>query len=115
MEEIEILHGHICCGLAGGAKGFNAAEPRVGNLKAKFRCLGGIDVDPAAIRDFNKLAGVPGTVMDLFDRQQYIDFHGHQPQRSGARRCLPTSCVLWVESDRTFSSSRRRARVFPGS
>lgn len=99
MEEIEILHGHICCGLAGGAKGFNAAEPRVGNLKAKFRCLGGIDVDPAAIRDFNKLAGVPGTVMDLFDRQQYIDFHGHQPPAEW-REAMPSDIVRSMGGER---------------
>lgn len=49
------------------------------NLRARFRCLGGIDVDPAAIRDFDRLVGVPGMVMDLFDRSQYIDFHGHEP------------------------------------
>jgi hypothetical protein len=48
-------------------------------MVGKFRCLGGIDVDPAAIRDFERLAGVPGTVMDLFDRDQYRDFHGAEP------------------------------------
>jgi site-specific DNA-cytosine methylase len=75
----EIRHFHLFAGLGGGAKGFNAANPRVGNMVGRFRCLGGIDVDPAAIRDFGRLAGVPGTVMDLFDRQQYRDFHGHEP------------------------------------
>ncbi|WP_374557722.1 DNA cytosine methyltransferase [Aquitalea pelogenes] len=83
MNEIrEIRHGHLFCGLGGGAKGFNKAQPRVGNLQARFRCLGGIDVDAAAIRDFNSIVGVPGTVMDLFDRQQYIDFHGKEPPAS---------------------------------
>lgn len=75
----EICHFHIFCGLGGGARGFNAASPRVGNMVGRFRCLGGIDVDPAAIRDFTRLAGVPGTVMDLFDRDQYRDFHGTEP------------------------------------
>lgn len=75
----EIRHGHLFCGLGGGAKGFNKAQPRVGNLQARFRCLGGIDVDAAAIRDFDRIVGVPGTVMDLFDRSQYIDFHGKEP------------------------------------
>lgn len=75
----EIKHGHIYCGLGGGAKGFNQAQPRVGNMVGKFRCLGGIDVDPASIKDFNRLAGVRGTVMDLFNRNQYIAFHGKEP------------------------------------
>ena len=65
--------------LGGGARGFNRATSRVGNLSASFRCIGGIDVDAAAIRDFGRLAGVPGTCMDLFDREQYRDFHGQEP------------------------------------
>ena len=79
MTPVEIRHFHLFAGLGGGAKGFNRAQPRVGNLQAKFRCLGGIDVDAAAMRDFERLAGVPGTVLDLFDRDQYIDFHGQEP------------------------------------
>lgn len=79
MTPVEIRHFHLFAGLGGGAKGFNRAQPRVGNLQAKFRCIGGIDVDAAATRDFQRLAGVPGTVLDLFDRDQYRDFHGKEP------------------------------------
>lgn len=76
---LEIRHFHLFAGLGGGAAGFNRGEARVGNLQARFRCLGGVDVDPAAMRDFGRLAGVPGTVLDLFDREQYRDFHGSEP------------------------------------
>lgn len=79
LKHVEIRHFHLFAGLGGGAKGFNRAQPRVGNLQARFRCLGGIDVDPAAMRDFQRLAGVPGTVLDLFDRDQYRAFHGSAP------------------------------------
>lgn len=79
MSTVEIRHFHLFCGLGGGAAGFNKASPRVGNMQASFRCIGGVDVDPAAIRDFGKLVGVPGTVLDMFDRDQYIAFHGHEP------------------------------------
>lgn len=48
-------------------------------MVGSFRCIGGIDVDAAAIRDFGRFAGVPGTVLDLFDRDQYRDFHGCEP------------------------------------
>ena len=75
----EIRHFHLFCGVGGGAKGFNKASPRVGNLVGAFRCLGGIDVDAAAIRDFERLSGSRGTVLDLFDRSQFIDFHGVEP------------------------------------
>jgi len=75
-----ISHLHLFCGLGGGARGFSRGTARVGNMQAIFRCLGGIDVDPAAIKDFERLAGVPGTVLDLFDREQYTAFHGRSPR-----------------------------------
>ena len=79
MNIVEIRHFHAFVGLGGGARGFNKANPRVGNLQAKFRCIGGIDVDAAAIRDFNRLANATGTVLDLFDRSQFEAFHGRPP------------------------------------
>lgn len=98
----EIKHGHLFCGLGGGAKVFNDARPHVGNLVGKFRCLGGIDVDPAGIRDFERLTGVRGTVLDLFDRSQYIAFHGKEPPadwREAERHSFcpqrRSGCVLW--------------------
>lgn len=78
-ETLDVKHFHLFCGLGGGARGFNNGHARIGSLDAKFRCLGGIDNDAAAIRDFNKLAGVPGTMLDLFSREQYVAFHGKQP------------------------------------
>lgn len=78
-SEIEILHGHLFCGLGGGAAGFNDARPDIGTVRGRFRCVGGIDVDAGAIADFGRMAGVPGTVLDLFDRDQFRAFHGCEP------------------------------------
>lgn len=75
----KIRHFHMCCGLGAGAKGFNQAKARVGNMVGEFECIGGFDVDPAALRDFERLTGVKGTLIDLFDREQYIAFHGREP------------------------------------
>lgn len=76
----EIRHFHFCCGLGGGKKGFNRARPQLGTTAGVFRCIGGVDVDPAGIRDFDRAGeGRPGTVMDLFTRGQYIAFHGKEP------------------------------------
>ncbi|GAB7553160.1 hypothetical protein NRB_26660 [Novosphingobium sp. 11B] len=75
----EIRHAHMFCGVGGGAIGFNKARPRVGNTQAKFICVGGIDNDAGAIKNFERLTGAKGTVMDLFDRQQYMAFHGREP------------------------------------
>lgn len=84
----EIRHFHLFCGLGGGAKGFNKASPRVGNMVGKFRCIGGIDVNAPAVRDFERMTGTPGTVLDLFDRDQFIDFHGMEPP-AGWREVTP--------------------------
>lgn len=77
--DFEIRHFHLFAGLGGGAAGFNRGEARVGSLRARFRCLGGIDVNAAAIADFGRISGVHGTVLDLFSREQYLDFHGREP------------------------------------
>ena len=79
MSDVEIRHFHLFAGLGGGARGFNRGHARVGQAEARFRCIGGVDSDPAAMRDFAELAGKPGTVLDLFDRDQYIAWHGHEP------------------------------------
>ncbi|WP_257820642.1 DNA cytosine methyltransferase [Burkholderia glumae] len=69
----------MCSGLGGGAKGFRKAMSRVGAMTATWRCIGGIDNDPAAARDFRTLVGAPCTLMDLFTREQYAAFHGVPP------------------------------------
>jgi site-specific DNA-cytosine methylase len=74
-----LKHFHMCCGLGGGAKGFNRAKPIVGHIQAEWQCIGGVDVDPAGLRDFQRLSGVPGTLMDLFTRDQYTRFHAKEP------------------------------------
>lgn len=76
---VEIRHFHLFCGLGGGAHGFNQGAARIGRRRAVFRCLGGVDSDAAAVRDFGRLADVPGTVLDLFSREQFKAFHGAEP------------------------------------
>ncbi|TCP30361.1 site-specific DNA-cytosine methylase [Sphingomonas sp. BK235] len=80
--EVVIRHGHMACGLGAGAAGMNAANPRVGPLRGRFECAGGIDVDEGAIRNFERLTGVKGTVMDLFSEAQYRAFHQRAPEPS---------------------------------
>lgn len=75
----KLYHFHMCCGLGGGAKGFNRAKPVVGNMQGEWECIGGVDVDPAGLADFERLSGVKGTLINLFTRDQYIRFHGKEP------------------------------------
>lgn len=81
QRERVIRHAHLFCGIGAGAQGFNLAKARVGNVVARFVCSGGIDVDPGAIRNFDKLTGAKGTVLDLASRDQYVAFHGREPPR----------------------------------
>ncbi|RQD56631.1 DNA cytosine methyltransferase [Pseudomonas aeruginosa] len=107
MIKRTLYHFHFCCGLGGGAAGFNRARPRVGNVEAQWECLGGIDVDPAGLRDFERLAGVPGTLLDLFTRDQYVRFHGKEPP-AGWREATP-------EDIRRAAGGRRPDAVFISS
>jgi site-specific DNA-cytosine methylase len=102
-----LTHFHFCCGLGGGAKGFNNSRPRVGNIQAEWECLGGIDVDPAGLADFRRLSGVPGTLLDLFTRDQYIRFHGKEPP-VGWREATP-------DDVRRAAKGRRPDAVFISS
>lgn len=83
-----INHAHVCCGIGGGAAGFNRGRARVGNMEGRFRCLGGIDVDLACVADFERLAGVKGTRLDLMTAAQYLAFHGVKPPR-GWKEAVP--------------------------
>lgn len=74
-----ITHFHLFCGMGGGALGFNAGGARVGNATATMQCVGGIDSDPDACRDFTRLVGTNATCLDLFDAGQYEAFHGEPP------------------------------------
>lgn len=113
MIKRTLYHFHFCCGLGGGAAGFNRARPRVGNVEAEWVCLGGIDVDPAGLRDFERLAGVPGTLLDLFTRDQYVRFHGKEPP-TGWREATPEVCAAPPRaSARTRCSSPAPARGPP--
>lgn len=78
-REEEIRAWFIFCGLGGGKKGFLRGTARVGHVTGKVRCIGGVDSDPASIRDFDAMGPGKGTVLDLFSRDQYIKFHERTP------------------------------------
>ncbi|MAG24151.1 DNA cytosine methyltransferase [Candidatus Pacearchaeota archaeon] len=75
----EVTHFTLFSGLGGISLGLNQGHARVGRVDAHTRCLGGVDANAAAIKDFEALTGCPGTVMDLFDREDYEAFHGAPP------------------------------------
>ncbi|HDL5297462.1 hypothetical protein [Pseudomonas aeruginosa] len=42
MLKRTLYHFHFCCGLGGGAAGFNRARPRVGNVEAAAEAIAGV-------------------------------------------------------------------------
>jgi site-specific DNA-cytosine methylase len=66
----------LFCGIGGNASGFDRVNVRVGHLEGRWRCIGAVDSDAAAVRDFQRLVRGPATCLDLFDRGQYEAFHG---------------------------------------
>jgi len=96
--------GHLACGLGSGALGFQKAQPRVGSVAARFETAGGIDIDAGALENFEHLTGVKGTHLDLFNRDQYVAFHGHEPPE-GWREATPADLrAIFGHLDVAFSS-----------
>ena len=97
---------HFFCCVGGSAKGWRRGTARVGNLQAVWRNIGGCDVDARAVHFFERNAGCKGTVIDLFSREQYQAFHGHEPP-AGWREATPDdirASAGWEYPDAVFLS-----------
>jgi site-specific DNA-cytosine methylase len=70
---------HLACGSGFGPLGFARGRAVHGRVRARFHTLFGVDVDPLACRDFERIVGAPCFPLDLFTREQYTLFHGHAP------------------------------------
>lgn len=68
-------------GLGGGAVGFLQASARVLGVDARFRSVGGIDLDPLACADFEYLTGSPALCADIakLTPAELRDFAGAEP------------------------------------
>jgi hypothetical protein len=113
ITEVEIRHFHLFCGLGGGARGFNRGRAQVGRLHARFRCIGGVDADDAAVRVFRSwpVCRLPcwifstGNSTGISMEWNRCRAGGKQHQRrSGARRGT---------NGRTSYSPLLRAKVIP--
>lgn len=70
---------YLCAGIGGGAKGFQDSVEEYKGIMGKIKTLAGIDNDPLACEDFERITGAPAFCMDLFERRDYIAFHGQEP------------------------------------
>ncbi|MCG8539522.1 MAG: DNA cytosine methyltransferase [Clostridia bacterium] len=69
----------LFCGIGGAAIGFQSTEVEYRGLKGRYRTIAGVDCDLGACENFIRLTGAKALKIDLFSRQQYIDFHGVEP------------------------------------
>jgi site-specific DNA-cytosine methylase len=76
-REFKVLH--VFAGIGGFALGFQEAQGEYKGLSGSFRTLAGIDVDPDACEDFQRITGSKAVEMDLFSREDYTAFWGHEP------------------------------------
>lgn len=70
---------HLESGIGGCTFGMEQSEHEYKGIKGRFETICGIDVDPLCCKNYEKITGAPAVCMDLFSREQYIDFHGHEP------------------------------------
>lgn len=79
MSEVIYKVLHLFAGIGGGALGFQEAREEWKGVRGQYETLVGIDCDPEACEDFRNLTGAPAAQMDLFERRDYIAFHGKEP------------------------------------
>lgn len=61
--------GHLFSGIGGSALGAAAASARFGDAEATFETVGGVDFDPLACFDFERLTGAPALCGDMHTLQ----------------------------------------------
>ncbi|HET7133952.1 MAG TPA: DNA cytosine methyltransferase, partial [Gammaproteobacteria bacterium] len=71
MKTHTFTAGFLSSGIGVGADGLCAAAARLGSDTARFKNLGGVDIDPDACKDFEYLTGAPALCRDLFELQPH--------------------------------------------
>lgn len=81
-------------GIGGASVGYMRSKIEYGGKIHKLKLLCSIDYDPVACRNHDAITGEDtAVIMDLFTREQYIDWHGHEPP-SDWREATPWD--MWV-------------------
>ena len=78
-NQMKIRVVNFCCGIGGQDLGFEQSEHEYKGIKGSFETLAGYDNDPVVCRNFERITGNKAINADLFSREQYILFHGHEP------------------------------------
>lgn len=76
---IEFTEFHLFAGIGGGSLGASHARASWLGVPGTIRNIGAVDFDALACEDYRTLTGSPISCVDLFDREQYREFHGCEP------------------------------------
>lgn len=76
---VEFTEFHLFAGIGGGSIGAAASRASWLGCTGSIRNIGAVDFDAAACADYERFTGSPISCLDLFDREQYVEFHGKQP------------------------------------
>lgn len=79
-NKMELYTINFCCGIGGQDLGLEQSRHQYKGITGKFKTIFGIDVDPVACKNFERITGNKALCIDLFTRRQYIMFHGHEPE-----------------------------------
>lgn len=78
-KTIEIPSVNFCCGIGGQDLGFSESTYEYKNVKAVFKTIAAFDNDPIACKNFERITGTKASCVDLFSKELYAMFHGHEP------------------------------------
>lgn len=70
---------YLFSGIGGGALGFQESQEEYKGIQGSFETICGIDCVPEICQDFEYITCSRAECMDLFSKEQYIDFHGKEP------------------------------------
>lgn len=72
----EITVAGLFAGAGGMSLGLSQGHARIGCTEMVVRDLGGIDSWPLAVESYNRINNGGGILLDLFEEEDYADFHG---------------------------------------
>lgn len=79
VQQYEFKSLFLFSGSGGATLGTQRAKANWRGMEGSFRTLAGIDVDLKACENFRYLTGSKAVCLDLFERRDYVAFHGSEP------------------------------------
>lgn len=70
---------NFCCGIGGQDLGLEQSSHEYKGIQGSFETIIGIDNDSIACKNFERITGNKAVCVDLFNREQFIMFHGKEP------------------------------------